>query len=65
MTDVLPLLRKRWAGKHRENTESRQQHLRIEQIHFVSPYTVAPCRLSTRDLVLHKDSSATFESRFF
>jgi hypothetical protein len=38
MGDVLPLLRKRRAGEHRDNPESREHHLCIEQIHFVSPY---------------------------
>jgi hypothetical protein len=37
MSEVLPLLRKRRAGEQRDDTESRQHHLRIEQIHSVSP----------------------------
>jgi hypothetical protein len=35
VSDVLPLLRKSRAGEHRDDSESRQHHLRIEQIHFV------------------------------
>jgi hypothetical protein len=65
MSDVLSLLRKRGAGEHREDTESRQHDLPIGQIHFASPHRVAPCHFSTRDSALHKDSSVTFESRFF
>jgi hypothetical protein len=38
MSDVLPLLRKRWAGEQRDDTESGQHHLRIEQIHSISPH---------------------------
>jgi hypothetical protein len=37
MSDMLPLLRKRRAGEHRDDTESRQHDLRIEQLHFDSP----------------------------
>jgi hypothetical protein len=41
MSDVLSLLCKRRAGEHRDDTESRQHDLHIEQIHFVSPHRVA------------------------
>jgi hypothetical protein len=34
MSDVLPLLRKRRVGEQRDDTESGQHHLRIEQTHF-------------------------------
>jgi hypothetical protein len=65
MSDVLPLLRKRRVGEQRDDTESGPHHLRIEQIHSISPHRVAPWGLSTRDSVLHNDGSVTFESRFF
>jgi hypothetical protein len=41
MSDVLPLLRKRRVGEQRDDTESGPHHLRIEQIHSVSPHRVA------------------------
>ena len=43
MSAVLSLLRKRRAGEHRDDTQSRQHDLRIEQIYFGSPHRVAPC----------------------
>jgi hypothetical protein len=33
MADVLLLLRKRKAGKHRDNADSRQRHLRTVRLH--------------------------------
>jgi hypothetical protein len=42
MSDVRSLLRKRRAGEHRDDAESTEHNLRIEQIHFVSPHGVAP-----------------------
>jgi hypothetical protein len=42
MSDMLPLLRKRRAGENRDDAESKQHDLRLEQLHFVSPHRVAP-----------------------